>query len=85
LEPTREQLDRASAALIPFVQEWKLPLNPEDLDEIAYAVLTHHDSTASYEEIDAAAREQISQVREAHQRMRAQMGVVEPPEPGERS
>lgn len=73
MEPTREQLDRATAALIPFVQEWKLPLNPEDLDELAFAVLRHHDSDASYEEIQAAAREQIERVNAASQRMLEQM------------
>ena len=38
---TREQIERGAAALLPFDQEWNLPLNPEDLDELAYAVLTH--------------------------------------------
>jgi hypothetical protein len=39
MEPSREQMERGAAALIPFVQEWRLSLNPEDLDEIASAVL----------------------------------------------
>jgi hypothetical protein len=73
VDPTREQLDRAFAALLPFVQEWNLGLNPEDLDQLAYAVLTYHDSDASYEEIDAAVRQQIRELLRAHQRMLEQM------------
>ena len=73
MDPTREHLERGTAALLPFVQEWKLPLNPEDLDEIAYAVLKHHDSDASFEEIQAAARAQLAEVRAAHDRMLEQM------------
>ena len=63
MEPTPEQVERASGALVPFVQEWKLSLNPEDLAEIAYAVLIHHDSEASWDEIDAAVRAQIEDHR----------------------
>jgi hypothetical protein len=35
----------------------------EDLAEIAYAVLVHHDSKASWDEIDAAVRAQIEDHR----------------------
>jgi hypothetical protein len=60
MEPTPEQVGRATGALGPFVQEWNLSLNPEDLAEIAYAVLVHHDSDASWDAIDAAVRAQIA-------------------------
>jgi hypothetical protein len=63
MEPSREQMERGAAALIPFVQEWRLSLNPEDLDEIAYAVLIHANGDATYEEIDAAVRAQIEEAR----------------------
>jgi hypothetical protein len=63
VEPTPEQVERATGALVPFVQEWDLSLNPEDLAEIAYAVLVHHDSDASWDEIDAAVRAQIAEHR----------------------
>lgn len=66
MEPTREQLDRAAAALVPFVQQWGLPLNPEDLDELAYAVLAHHDSDGSEDEIEAAVRQQIADHSRRH-------------------
>ena len=51
VEPTPAQIERASDALVPFVQAWNLSLNPEELAEIAYAVLVHHDSDATWEEM----------------------------------
>ena len=56
----RDEIERGAAALFPFVQEWKLSLNPEDLDEIVYAVLVHAQSNRSFEEIDAAVRQQLA-------------------------
>jgi hypothetical protein len=63
-EPTPEQIERGTHALVPFVQEWGLPLNPEDLDEMAYAVLRHAQATGpiapeEWEAIDRAVREQL--------------------------
>ena len=58
--PTERQIERAVAALLPFVHEWNLPLNPEHLREIAAAVLEHFDRDSTYESIDAAVREQIA-------------------------
>jgi hypothetical protein len=65
-EPTREQIERGSSALVPFVQAWNLRLNPEELDEMAYAVLKHGRRTgpiedAEYEEIDRAVRAQLAE------------------------
>jgi hypothetical protein len=34
-EPTRQQLEQAVKALVPFVREWRLSLNPEDLELMA--------------------------------------------------
>lgn len=64
---TREQIERGAAALVPFVQAWNLPLNPEDLDEIAYAVLTHGQkrrplNPAEWDAIDRAVREQLEEI-----------------------
>jgi len=69
MEPTREQVEKGAAALTPFVTEWRLALAPEDLDELAYAVLVHHDSGGSSEDIDRAVREQIAEVRQRHAEM----------------
>lgn len=33
------EIERGIAALVPFVQRWSLPLNPEDLGEMVVAVL----------------------------------------------
>jgi hypothetical protein len=52
--------DRAMAAMLPFVIRWGFPVNPEDVEEIVYAVLLHADSESSLEEIDAAVRQQIA-------------------------
>jgi hypothetical protein len=73
-EPTEEELERAAAALFPFVEAYRLSVNPEDLDEMAYAVLKHARGAggvtqAALEEIDRAVRVQLAEEREAHLRM----------------
>jgi hypothetical protein len=65
-EPTPEQIEPGSSALVPFVQAWRLPLNPENLDEMVYAVLKHARKTgpiadAEYGEIDRAVRAQLGE------------------------
>jgi hypothetical protein len=62
MEPTPDQMERAVSALVPYVQEWNLPLNPEDLHELGAAVLAHFDSTASFEAIDIAERARIKEL-----------------------
>lgn len=63
MEPTEEQIERAAGVLGYFVTPWNLPLNPEDLEELAYAVLAHHDSTDSRDEIGAAVEARIAEHR----------------------
>ncbi len=60
-DPTREQVQRAVAALYPFVVAYGLPMNPEDLDEMALAVLRHASSDASAEEIGRSVQVQIQE------------------------
>jgi hypothetical protein len=60
---TPEQIERATGALLPFVKEWNLALNPEDLAEIAFAVLKHYDSGESWDQIHAAVYAQIEERR----------------------
>lgn len=66
-------MDRAVAALLPFVREWGLSLNPEDLHEIAYAVLTHGidlaPDEATYEAITKAVEGQIEEHRQQQSRL----------------
>ena len=63
MEPTPEQVERGAGVLSYFVTPWNLPVNPEELAEMAYAVLVHHDSDASWDEIGAAVGEQIAEHR----------------------
>ena len=49
------------------MQAWNLPLNPESLDELAYAVLTHGQKLgpidpAEWDAIDRAVREQLEEI-----------------------
>jgi hypothetical protein len=71
--PTEGEIERGISSLVPFVQEWGLPLNPEDLQAMAVAVLIHTYSEETLEEIDAAERQWIKDDREAHHRMVAAM------------
>jgi hypothetical protein len=41
---TEGEIERGIAALLPFAHEWRLPLNPEDLQAMAVAVLLHSHS-----------------------------------------
>jgi hypothetical protein len=75
-EPEREfnPVERGAVALLPFVHAWNLSLNPEDLHELAYAVLRHAYSAETYAEIADAVKHQIAEVAATHQRMSAAMG-----------
>ncbi|MBM2614730.1 hypothetical protein JIG36_04070 [Actinoplanes sp. LDG1-06] len=68
-EPTQDEMIRGVTALIPFVHRWSLPLNPEDLNELAYAVLLHARSGLPLEEIPAAVEHQIDEHRRAAQEL----------------
>ena len=46
---------------MPFVNAWGLSLNPEDIAEMAYAVLLHARSGRTFEEIDDAVKEQLAE------------------------
>lgn len=59
--PSEHEVNRAKAALTPFVFAWDLPLNPEDVGEMAWAVLLHQHDGLSMSEIDAAVEVQIAQ------------------------
>lgn len=49
------------------MEEWNLPLNTEELQELAYATLCHFDSASSWEEIHVNVRKQIADYRERNQ------------------
>lgn len=68
-------MERAVAALLPFVRAWRLQLNPEHLYQLAGAVLAHYDTDESWEELDAAVQAQVADfnrgretIEESHRR-----------------
>jgi hypothetical protein len=72
-EPTRQEMLRALTALGPFVRRWGLPLNPEDMEELAYAVLRHAQSNDDLDTITAAVDEQINEHQAKAQQLRQAM------------
>lgn len=62
-DPSYKQLEKGTAALVPFVQAWNLPLNPENLGLMAMAVLRYAQTDASFEDIDAGVRDLIAESR----------------------
>lgn len=66
---TEGEIERAVTALLPYVQEWGLPINPEDLQAMAVAVLTHARGDTPFADIDAAERRWIRENRKAHAEM----------------
>jgi hypothetical protein len=51
IEPSPESVQRGVAALMPFQRGYKLPVNPEDLAAMAYAVLRFANTTKPLPEI----------------------------------
>ena len=72
-------MERAVAALIPFVREWGLQLNPEHLHELADAVLQHYDTEESWDEIDAAVHAQIADFEHGQEAIQASYRQQLPP------
>lgn len=70
-EPSRESLRRAVAALVPFVSTYRLPVNPEDLELVAYAVLRFATSSEDFADISPAVEQLISDHFADHARMMA--------------
>jgi hypothetical protein len=68
---SKEQWERAHCAFYPFVEAFNLSLNPEDIDEIIIAILTHVDSDASPEAIVDEVRAQIANYLESARLMHA--------------
>jgi hypothetical protein len=68
---------RAVEALGVFAVRWELPLNPEDLGEMAYAVLTHAGEPdgvfdqAAVDTISEAVTRQVEHARRQHAEMTA--------------
>ena len=73
---TEGEIERGVTALVPYVQEWGLPLNPEDLQAMAVAVMIHSRGDRSPAEIEAFERDWIRKNRQAHDAMLAEMKRV---------
>jgi hypothetical protein len=56
-------------ALYPFVRAYDLPLNPEDLEEMVYAVLKHATELGPSEQITKAVQQQIASAGAAQEAM----------------
>lgn len=76
-EPSVDELHRAVTALVPFVRRWHLPLNPEDLEELAYAVLLHARSGHAVEEIVVAVEQQIDRHEQQAQQLSEAMRAAQ--------
>ena len=84
-EPTHDMMRRAVSALGPFVSAYRLSLNPEDLAEIAYAVLKHANSDATMREIQEAVAEKFAGQAVQQERLRASYRANRPDDASKRS
>ena len=73
LNPSGDEIERGTAALVPFVQAWRLSLNPEDLEVMVDAVIQAVRSGASLDEIVEASRNLIAEHAAAAQTLREAM------------
>ncbi|WP_250031269.1 hypothetical protein [Paractinoplanes maris] len=80
-EPEAGEVHRAVVALTPFVRRWDLPLNPEDMEELAYALLFHARSPLPLDEIPAAVDRQIDQHEERARQLFEAMGRAHTADP----
>lgn len=64
---------RAVTALTPFVRAFRLPVNPEELDVMAYALLRFANSAEELPAIAKAVDELIADHLAAHARLREAM------------
>ena len=72
-DPSRDEVERGSTALFPFVQAWHLSLNPEGLDLMVWAVLRAVRSSGSFDEVLEDSRTLIAEHAESHARLLAAM------------
>lgn len=76
---------RAVTALVPFVRTFRLPVNPDDLDVMAYAVLRFANSAEELPAIAQAVEQLIADHLAAHAlpRQTMQRSARDPDTPGE--
>lgn len=71
--PTANEVQRGAAALGPFVNRWRLPLNPENVELMVYAVLRHVRGELPLAEIWDDSEKLLDEDAAAHARMLAKM------------
>lgn len=75
LEPTTVELRRAAEVLGRFVEPWGLPLNPENLELMAYCVLKYgRHGDLGVNDLHEAVDAEIQADAEGHNRMLDVMG-----------
>jgi hypothetical protein len=67
---------RAVTALVPFARVYGLPVNPEDLELMAYAVLRFGNSTEEPPDIAQAVEDLVADHLAAHTRMTEAMEAI---------
>jgi hypothetical protein len=72
-EPSEDEMRRGATAFMPFHHAFNLPINPEDIDAIVYAVLLHARSDAPLEEVYRAAQELTAEHLARHARLATAM------------
>jgi hypothetical protein len=73
-EPTESEVQRVSFVLMQFVRPWGLPLNPENLDLMAYCALRYGlNFSGDWAEIQGLLADEINRDQEQHDRMREAM------------
>jgi len=84
-EPTEEQIHRGVEALIPIREQWNLPLNPEDLELMAYVVLLYALGSESSEAIRTGVEDQLAWVKQKRTGMYRMPGPPHPRPPTDMS
>jgi hypothetical protein len=51
IEPSPEHVERGASALLPFVRDWNVALNPEDLELMSWVVLRYAATDLEEEQI----------------------------------
>lgn len=73
-EPSESEIRRVSFVLSQFVKPWALPLNPENLELMAYCALKYGlDSSASWADIEEFVAGEVQRDEEEHERIREAM------------
>ena len=68
-DPSKDEVERGASALLPFVRDWGVALNPEDLQLMAWVVLRYVPSDLTHEQIIGEVAEILSEETEKRRRL----------------